>query len=249
MKLKGVGLAVIAGAALLCATLPAFSQLSVKITSGGPYKWTNSLKGGDGSTSYVGVYSALITSGKKTYATGFVCDDYNAVVTLNKPWNAKEVWASSLTVANVAADTKFGASIGVRGYAVVAALVEDIFQSKGGKDTIGATTYSVAELNSAIWFLTAGNTAKIGLDANAKSLLASLEALYGTNAAALAALASDTHLAILDVTPANAQYGQEGWIPVPEGGATALYLLLVLASCFGVMFFVPRKPVGVCQAL
>ena len=172
---------------------------------------------------------------------------------------------TTLTSAQLGADTLFGSTIGLDGYAAVASLVTQLLNlSPPNSSTTSANQLEQADLSAAIWYITSGGT-KSGstytlegytLDANAASYVAAALAAYGTSGdvspstAALAELSASTNLFILTpeapypVTDGpNGGRPQEMWTadPVPEGGAALLYLMLGGGVCFGAMFLNRRN--------
>lgn len=230
-------MAAIAASVLLGFGLPASGQtvsgqeVSVEFTGGYSTTWANN--SGDYGA---GIYSADINGTPSS--SGIICDDFNDNITSGEKWNAYAYQASSLASGNLS-NTLFGSTIGLTGYAEVATLVSMMFS---GTATYGSITgITQAELSSAIWDITKPGGLQ-GLDSKAQSLVAAVEAAFGTNtAAAKAYLATLTNLWILTPTPKGPGEPQEMWTMVPEGGAAFMFLLLAGASCFGAMFFKYRS--------
>jgi len=231
MKIKAIGVAAIAGSALLYMGMPAFGQEVVSVDYTGGYSTTWGNNSGDYGA---GVYTATITGAS---SPGIICDDFNDEVHSGEVWNAKAYQASSLASGNLG-NTLFGGTIGLTGYAEVATLVSMMF----GNGSYMGTTYSQAEIASAIWDITTPHGVQ-GLDLKATLLVMELElAFNGNTAKATAYLATLTNLWILTPDPltgVGSGEPQEMWtenLNVPEGGATSLFLLLAGMSCFGAMF-------------
>jgi len=249
MKSRFARTAALVASVVLFAGLSAFGQFSVSVTFTGGYSavWGNS-SGEWGA----GIYTADIDG--KPWAPGIVCDDFNDEISNGQTWKANAVNAS--TLANGAngnvSSLLFGgswsgyANIGVTGYAEVATLVSMMFSGSSSYGSITGITQ--AEISSAIWDITQGNTLQ-GLDSKASALVAALEALYGGNVSgAKAYLATLTNLWILTPVPTG-QPGeaQEMWtenLNLAEGGAALMYLLLATLFCSGAFFLRNRKRIN-----
>jgi hypothetical protein len=148
-----------------------------------------------------------------------------------------------LTSSNIG-KTLFGNSIGLDGYAEVATLVSMMFS--------GGTTYGAikgitqAELASAIWDITTKGGIW-GLDATARALVAAVENAFGSNTSkAQSYLATLTNLWILTPSKLGPGEPQEMWtenLPVPEGGAALMYLLLAALFCGWSFYLRDRGPI------
>jgi hypothetical protein len=236
MKIKTIGMAAIVGSALLYTGLPAFGQEVVSVDFTGGYSTTWGNNSGDYGA---GVYTATINGAN---SPGIICDDFNDEVHSGQVWNATAYQASSLASGNIG-NTLFGSSIGLTGYAEVGTLVSMMF----GNGSYLGTTYSQAEIASAIWDITTPHGVQ-GLDLKASLLVLELQmAFNGNTAKATAYLATLTNLWILTPDPltgVGSGEPQEMWtenLNVPEGGATSLFLLLAGMSCFGAMFVRYRR--------
>jgi hypothetical protein len=245
MRIRSASLAAIAGSALVCFAPSAIGQ-KVSVTYTGSYSSTWSNNSGDYGA---GIYSAEIDGVTDSY--GIICDDFNDEITANETWNAIVYRASSLTASNID-DTLFGSTIGLSGYAELAALVTMFYN---GSTTYGGVTgITQAEISSAMWDITLGGTPTSlqGLDSTAQALVAAVEASFGGNLSASESyLASATSLWILTPAPEGPGEAQEVWtdplppgVSAPEGGAALLYLLSALAACCGAMFFGCRERFG-----
>jgi hypothetical protein len=240
MRFKYLGLATIAASALLCLGLPAAAQDEVSVTFTGGYTTTFSNSDGDFGA---GIYSGTINGAS---SPGIICDDYKDEIYNNESWNAKAYQASSLASGNIG-NTLFGNTIGLTGYAELATLVSMMFGNIPNSYA-GITGITQSELSAAIWDITTPGGIS-GLDANAKALVAAVEAAFsGNTSKATAYLATLTNLWILTPDPltgVGSGEPQEMWtenLSVPEGGAALMYLLLAASTCFGAMFLGSRKP-------
>jgi len=238
MKIRARVIASMVGSVALCLGVPTFAQeVSVDFTGGYTTTWGNS--GGDYGA---GIYSATINGAPS--ASGIICDDFKDEITSGETWTANAYQASSLASGNLA-NTMFGNTVGLTGYAEVATLVSMMFS--GGSSYGGITGITQAELSSAIWYITAPGGIT-GLDAKATALVAAVELSFNGNvSAAKAYLATLTNLWILTPNPLGPGEPQEMWtegLNVPEGGAAFLFLLLAGATCFGAMFFKYRNQYG-----
>jgi hypothetical protein len=238
MKIRAIGLATIAGSALLYLGLPAVAQQDVTVDYTGGYSTTWANNSGDYGA---GVYTATINGAS---SPGIICDDFNDEVTNGEVWKAKAYEASSLASGNLGS-TLFGNTIGLTGYAEVATLVSMMFSN--GTSYGGITGITQSELASAIWDITTPHGIQ-GLDVKASLLVMELQLAFGGNTAkATAYLATLTNLWILTPDPktgVGSGEPQEMWtenLNVPEGGATSIFLLLAGMSCFGAMFLRYRR--------
>ena len=240
MKIKFGGLAAIAGAMLLSMALPVHGQTPAPAT----VNFTNIANPdifGDG---YVDPYVGTVKiNGSQINNNGLiVCDDFDDNIYLPEHWDATALTASQLTTltsAQLGADTLFGSTIGLDGYAAVASLVTQLLNlSPPNSPTSSANQLKQADLSAAIWYITSGGT-KSGstytlegytLDANAASYVAAALAAYGTSGdvsqgtftysssddstAALAELNASTNLFILTPkAPYPVTYGPNGGRP------------------------------------
>ena len=127
MKIKLGGLAAIAGAMLLSMALPVHGQSPAPAT----VDFTNIANPdifGDG---YVDPYVGSVTINGSTINNNglIVCDDFDDNIYLPELWNATALTApqlTTLTSAQLGADTLFGSTIGLDGYAAVASLVTQL---------------------------------------------------------------------------------------------------------------------------
>jgi hypothetical protein len=240
-------IAVLGALVFVCAGLTAFGQsVTVEYTGGYSTTWGNN--SGDFGA---GIYTANINGTPST--SGIICDDFNDEIYPDVPWTAKATQVSTLANGNVSG-LLFGGNytpgyinIGVTGYAEVATLVSMMF---GGVSSYnGITGITQAELSSAIWDITQGNTLQ-GLDSKASLLVAAVEAAFnGNTTKAENYLATLTNLWILTPSPNTGQPGeaQEMWtenLAVAEGGAALMYLLLGLLGCSWAFFVRNRKRAG-----
>ena len=127
MKIKFGGLAAIAGAMLLSMALPVHGQTPAPAT----VDFTNIANPdifGDG---YVDPYVGTVTINGSTINNNglIVCDDFDDNIYLPELWNATALTApqlTNLTSTQLGADTLFGSTIGLDGYAAVASLVTQL---------------------------------------------------------------------------------------------------------------------------
>jgi len=247
MKIRARGFAVIMGLVALCLTLPAHGQNTINLTG-----VNGSVSAGDLCSAvsgceqvYTGLYYATVDGSANT---GIICDDFNHNVTIGETWQATALNTSSLNSTNIL-QTEFGSTIGLVGYAEVAALVSEIFTLNNGTGTFaGLTGVTGTDLAEAIWDVTTKGGIS-GISANAAALVTYVEGLFtGPNAAANAqAYLNKLNLWILTPSPNNGP--QEMWalgttpnvVSAPEGGPAFLYLLLAGFTCFGAMFFRSRN--------
>lgn len=251
MKISFGKLAASVGVLALCFSASAFAQYDT-ITYTGPNSATALGFG-------AGIYGGTLQVGSgPTVAANFVCDDYADHIQAVESWQATGMTFSSITSAS------FGGSppphfqlIGVDGYAAVAALTSDILAS--------SNSTAQGDMSAALWYITAGGVAATqsnpatgptwaSLDANSQLYVTQLQALYGVggdSTAAQAALALDTNLWLYTPTgndivngdgfPQEFISGSGNTVPLPEGGAGLLYLLLAAAACFGAIRFRSRN--------
>ncbi|MGH9605784.1 MAG: hypothetical protein ACRD3N_08790 [Terracidiphilus sp.] len=244
MRLNLVQITAVAGAVSFWLALPALGQTvqvmvpKSKLIAFGIRTWYNST---DGSTKSVGPYRVRIDGGP---LQKFVCDDYAGDIVNGETWTATEVKVASITTSNIdSLGLKFASTIGIKGYAEIGLLVEDMLSGHSG--------FTDAELSSAIWYITSDNSSVVkfgALDTKAQALVLYVKVLFaGPNGSLLAqdALAHETGLDILT----NSSGHQEGWVSTAEGGAALLYLLLAFGSCFGAIVLNFRKRTRVRQAI
>ena len=187
---------------------------------------------------YTGFYDGSINGvnvGPGNSSPGMICDDYGDNIYGGEHWTANGYQVSALNTGNIG-NTLFGNDhgFGVAGYTQLAYLANLMFSTNANN---GAELSSISQ---ALWYLT--STALTGqhirvawtLDDGAKSLIS-----YVQNNT-LPALSTYTGL-YLYTQPFSPAGVQEMWgqIPVPEGGAPLMYLLLAGVSCFGAMFLTP----------
>jgi hypothetical protein len=114
--------------------------------------------------------------------------------------------------------------------------------------TTNPSSAQQSSISQALWYLTslaAGRGFSLAsLDSTAQGLVAYVENI--NNDPALSTY-SGLWLYTLPFNPAGPQemFGQ---IPVPEGGAAFLYLLLAGLTCFGAMLYVRRQRVAASMA-
>src|ERR1035437_985529 len=142
---RAKGLVAIAGSVLLCLALPAFSQTATVDFTG--IINTQSFGGG-----YADPYAGTVTyNGSTLNSNGeIICDDYYHEISTGETWRATVTQASSLNPGDVVADTRFGGTIGINGYAAVAGLVSDMLATNSQQ--------MQDDISAAIWWLTSGGT-------------------------------------------------------------------------------------------
>jgi hypothetical protein len=266
MKIRVGALAAIAAALLSSLALPAHGQLTINFTN-----IANTNVFGDG---YVDPYYGTVASNGITINnTGLiVCDDYNDEITWGETWNVTAIQASNLNSGNIA-NTTFGGTIGLDGYASVASLVSNLLSLNS---SIPAQASTQADLSAAIWYITSGGSNSgmtysldgYTLDANAVGYVTSALATYGTSTTVESSAAQtelQTKVPSLWILTPSPKTGydpsgvgepQEMWTqvatgnpgsgfsPVPEGGAALVYLALAGFACFGATFFRYRRQSG-----
>ncbi len=196
---------------------------------------------------YAGYYTGTVTAnGVTTNANpGFICDDYNNEIFLpDESWQATATSFASLATSPTAlGSTLFGSTIGIDGYAAIADLAAMMN---------GASPSLQADISAAIWYigsLGSGTLSLSDLDANAQNLVTSLLGATGefgavgsSTAAALAELEGSSLWLYTptgqDISPSGDPFPQEfvsavAVLPVPEGGAPWLYVLLAGFACCG----------------
>jgi hypothetical protein len=247
MKTKAISWAAIAGSMLLCLGIPAFGQ-DVTIDFTGIANYNVQALG-----AYAGYYTGTVTANGSTVVEnpGFICDDYNNEIFLpSESWQATATSFSSLASGGLS-NTLFANTIGLAGYAAIANLASLMSTTPAGGQ---------GDISAAIWYIGSVGSGNVvpwsSLDSTAKSYVNQMLTLYGSfgassgDSAALAEL-SGSSLWIYTptgsgITPANDPFPQEfignvAVLPVPEGGAALMYLLLAGISCFGAMFLNLRR--------
>ncbi|HTT22295.1 MAG TPA: hypothetical protein VMG82_25430 [Candidatus Sulfotelmatobacter sp.] len=242
-------------ASMLCLALPALGE-DVTINFTGVANTSVQTLG-----AYAGYYTGTVTANgvTTTESPGFICDDYNNEIFLpSESWQANATSFASLLTPSVLGNTFFGNSIGLAGYAAIAYL-----------SNLMATTPASgqADISAAIWYIGSLGTGTVSfssLDAGAQAYVNQLlgnstsAGLYdgtdGFTSASVFTSAAASELAGsslwlytptgLDINPSSDPMPQEfvGNVPVPEGGAALLYLLLAGFACFGAMFIRARRP-------
>jgi hypothetical protein len=151
---------------------------------------------------------------------GMICDDYQKNLNNGQQWSANGVDVASLNAGNLAADTLFGKSIGLQGYAELAYLVNQMF-------ALNLTGSQQSAYSQALWYLS-GTLGWSDLNVSARALVALAELYVGINGDSLSRYSNLWLYAGL---------GSEMWgeVKVPEGGPKLGYLLLAGAACFAAM--------------
>ena len=188
----------------------------------------NSWDGGD-----TGFYGGTINGNP----TNMLCDDFADHIGTGEHWTAVGFNVETLlnNWSTLGSQTLFGGSVGETGYLEMAILVEASFG--GNIAALGSIGASVDDVSQVLWCITGGptNCNSSGMSANAWALWQWVKANYSSYTASM--------FANLWVYTAKPPGPQEMWgqIPVPEGGAALMYLLLAGVSCFGAMFFRSRR--------
>jgi len=196
---------------------------------------------------YAGYYTGTVTANGVTTAAnpGFICDDYNNEIFLpSESWQATATsFASLATSPSALGTTLFGGTIGIDGYAAIAYL----------SNLMASTPASgQGDISAAIWYIGSigsGTLTLSDLDATAQAYVTSLLGATGefgivgsSTAAAIAELEGSSLWLYTptgqDITPTGDPFPQEfvsdvAVLPVPEGGAPWLYLLLAAFACCG----------------
>jgi hypothetical protein len=235
MKSRFGALAAFLGVGTLCLAVPAFGQTPVTVN-------LNNVNGDPtvnvgGISVYAGVYGGTTTLPGAN--PGIVCDDFNDEVGVPSSWSATAYQVSTLGTTTPITDVLFGGApanvaagytnIGKAGYAELAYLVNLMF------NTTNTTTQ--ADISEAIWKIT--DPALSGVDSAALTLDGQAASYASSTGDSLSQYSN-----LWVYTPNPTGSGQEMWGTVPEGGATALYLLLAGAACFGAMRFSSRNQFG-----
>src|SRR5271157_3696410 len=213
-----------------------------------PMTFNGSYQGGNALGAGAGFYDGTINGvnvGPGQASPGMICDDYYDHIGPPNSWLATGYQVSTLNAGNLAADTLFGVAGGwgtvgltaLQGYEALAYLANDMFTNGVGNQALQSS------ISQAMWYLTSnavtsGSGIGLGsLDTQAKNLVA-----YVQNVSHLSALSTYTGL-WLYTQPFAPPGVQEMWgqIPVPEGGAALMYLLLAGVTCFGAMFYSRRQ--------
>src|SRR5271157_994489 len=213
-----------------------------------PMTFNGSYQGGNALGAGAGFYDGTINGvnvGPGQASPGMICDDYYDHIGPPNSWLATGYQVSTLNAGNLAADTLFGVAGGwgtvgltaLQGYEALAYLANDMFTNGVGNQALQSS------ISQAMWYLTTNADPSKGsplqliqLDAQAQNLVSFVETLSN-----LSALSTYTGL-YLYTQPTSPSGLQEMWgqIPVPEGGAALMYLLLAGVTCFGAMFYSRR---------
>ena len=207
-------------ACLLCFVPGAFSQVTMTLTSGGPYAM-------DGV--YVGPYTALING----VSTQIVCDDYAAETTLNETWAANVTPYSQLGNSSGVGSPIWYGTDGLAAYDEAAWLVT---QMADYSDWV-----NIGEIQFAIWGI---------FDPTAITDLTKYNSAYGSAASGWITKASahsnDNFSGFSVLTPSAGPPPQEflvdGPVATPEPAAASV-IGVDLASALGIVFFVWRRRV------
>jgi len=212
-----------------------------------PMYFNGTYDGGTALGAGAGYYEGSINGvnvGSGYSSPGMICDDYYDHIDGGENWKATGYSVSSLNAGNIAADSLFGGAAhwgdlngltAIQGYEALAYVVSDMFANSGHQN----------DDSQVLWYLTSNANAHAGspgialsaLSAGAQALVATVE-----NTSNLKDLSTYTGL-WLYTQPFAPPGVQEMWgqIPVPEGGAALMYLLLAGVTCFGAMFYSRRQ--------
>jgi hypothetical protein len=212
-----------------------------------PMYFDGNYQGGVALNAGAGFYDGSINGvnvGPTYPSPGMICDDYYDHIAGGDHWTATGYQVSALNAGNIG-NTLFGNApgwglfgfTGLQGYQALAYLANDMFQNGVGNQALQSS------ISQALWYLTSnavtnGSGISFGsLDAQAVILVN-----YVLNPANDPSLSTYTGLWIY-TTPFAPPGMQEMWgqIPVPEGGAALMYLLLAGVVCFGAMFYSRRQ--------
>jgi hypothetical protein len=221
----------------------AFGQEQVSMTFSG---WDGSSWDGGGTGFYYGSVNGVAV-GPHDSSPGYLCDDFKHEIQVPESWQAHAFQVSNLLTnwGTLGGSTMFGGSVGPAGYLEMAILVEATFSNLAGITGVSGATAD--DVSAVLWCITGGpGSACNSLTAKSSALMAWLQ---GRNLGSYRA--SEFANLWLYVPIPGSQTGklgtaQEMWgnVPVPEGGAALLYLLLAGVSCFGTMFFRSRNQVS-----
>jgi len=205
-------------AGLMCFAPGAFSQVTMTLTSGGPYVL-------DGV--YVGPYTATVDG----VSTQVVCDDYAAETYLDQTWSAKVTPYSQLGNSSGVGNPIWYSKDGTAGYDEAAWLVTQMSNYSDSVD--------IGEIQFAIWGI---------FDPQAITDLTAYNSADGSAASSwitkASAYSNDNFSNFSVLTPADGPPPQEflvaGQVQTPEPTAASV-LGLDLASALGIVFFVWRR--------
>ena len=228
--MKRILLLMVASAFLLSVSV-AFGQIQTTLTFNGGYQGNDALGAGTGF--YDGTING-VNVGPGYTSPGMICDDFIDHISGGDKWTAYSYQVSSLNAGNIN-NTLYGSLIGLTGYTQLAYLVNDMFANGVGHPDLQSS------ISQAIWYITANAVASgtitwSSLDSGAQTLVT-----YVQNNT-LAALSTYTTLWVY-TQPFDPPNQQEMWgqVPVPEGGAALMYLLLAGVTCFGAIFYSRRQ--------
>jgi hypothetical protein len=161
---------------------------------------------------------------------GMVCDDYQKNLSNGEQWTANGINVSSLNAGDIGADTLFGTSIGLKGYAELAFLVNELF-------TGSWTNKQESAFSQALWYLS-GTLSSADLNATAKALVKAAELYVKINGDSLSGYSN------LWLYASNTGGEMWGKVNVPEGGTVFGYVMLAGIVCFGSMFMRFRSKIA-----
>ena len=215
-------LLVMVAAAFLVTVSAAFGQnTNIQFTYG------TSTFGTDFGSDKTGLYGATVNG----VATQIICDDFYHNIYDGETWTAHGYSAAGLNAGNVD-QTQFDGHIGLFGYTELAWLANQMFTLSTSDPTYAA---DLGLISQAMWHITSG--------AAPDNTWADQASAFATANPGTSGLQTFKNLYLY--TPTNMSQGgpQEMWgqVPVPEGGAAVMYLLLAGVTCFGAMFYSRRR--------
>jgi len=229
----------IVGAALLLSVSFAFGQApntTVQFTGG-----TQGTPYGSVETGYYdGTLNGVAVGPNQPGGPGMVCDDYVDEIGPGNQWTAYAQQASNINAMNVD-QTRFGSSIGIAGYAELAYLLNYMFTTYPSSANLSqAALDDLGNLSQAIWCTSGGISCAVGTISQAAHNYYEAAVSYASSTGD--SMAQYTNLWLYTAKPPG-QTSQEMWglVPVPEGGAALMYLLLAGVTCFGAMFYSRRQ--------
>ena len=236
------------GGALLLSMSTAFAQVgNVPMYFNGGYQGDVWSGGPEGSVA-TGFYDGSINNvnvGPGQNSPGMLCDDYYDNIYSGEHWTSTAYQVSTLNAGNIS-QTLFGGAnwsnvqaglSALQGYAALAYLANYAFTSAVGNSALQSS------ISQALWYLTSAAVGKgfdLGkLDLPAQGLVASAIAACNVPLSNYAGLWLYTQP--FNPTGPQEMFGQIPALPVPEGGAAFIYLVLAGVTCFGAIFYSRRQ--------
>ncbi len=231
---------------LLLFASSAFGQTVVPMTFSG---WDGQGWDGGGTGFYYGSVNGTPV-GPGYSSPGYLCDDFNDEIYIPVSWKANAFNVSTVLAnwGTYGSDVLFGGSfagynnVGQTGYLEMAILAEASFSGTLGNIFAGATANDVSAV---LWCITGGPGASACSQGNMSAASWALWQYVLNNHSGVSLSQFANLWLYVPINGSQSQGGQpqEMWgdVPVPEGGAAFMYLLLAGVSCFGAMFFRSRK--------